>query len=49
MKKIRCTECGKTLLLMEYGKVEVKCQRCGHIMKVEKDKDNEQRERPRSS
>ena len=49
MKKISCTKCGKTLLLMEYGKVEVKCPRCGHIMRVEKDRDNEQSERHLSS
>ena len=45
MEKIRCTECGRTLLLIEYGKIEIKCPRCGKIIKIEHRKDNEQRER----
>lgn len=45
MRKIRCAECGRTLLLMEYGKVEIKCPRCGRIMNIEYDRDNEQRGR----
>lgn len=45
MQKIRCTECRKTLLLMEYGKIEIKCPRCGHIMNIEHKRDNEQSER----
>ena len=35
MKKLKCESCGKTLLLIEYGKLEIKCPRCGHITKVE--------------
>lgn len=35
MKKLKCEKCGKTLLLIEYGKIEIKCDRCGHITKVE--------------
>lgn len=35
MKKLKCEKCGKTLLLIEYGKIEIKCDRCGHISKVE--------------
>ena len=45
MKKIRCDECGRTLLLMDYGKVEIKCPRCGHVRNIEYGKDNEQRGR----
>lgn len=35
MKKLKCEKCGKTLLLIEYGKIEIKCDRCGHIVKAE--------------
>ena len=35
MKKLKCEICGKTLLYIEYGKIEVKCTRCGHLTKVE--------------
>ena len=35
MKKLKCEKCGKTLLLIEYGKLEIKCPRCGHITKIE--------------
>ena len=35
MKKLKCEKCGKTLLLIEYGKLEIKCPRCGHIEKIE--------------
>ncbi len=49
MKKIRCTECARMLLLIEYGRVEIKCPRCGHIMKIEHNKDNEQSERLRAA
>lgn len=49
MKKIRCTDCGRTLLLIDYGRIEIKCPRCGHVMEIEKEKDNEQSERPRAA
>jgi len=35
MKKLKCEKCGKTLLLIEYGKLVIKCPRCGHTEKVE--------------
>lgn len=35
MKKLKCEKCGKTLLLIEYGKIEIKCPRCGHITILE--------------
>ena len=35
MKKLKCEKCGNTLLLIEYGKLEIKCPRCGLISKVE--------------
>lgn len=35
MQKLKCTKCGKTLLLIEYGKIEVKCPRCGQMIKIE--------------
>ena len=35
MKKLKCETCGKTLLLIEYGKLEIKCPRCGRVTKVE--------------
>lgn len=35
MKKLKCSKCGKTLLLIEYGKIEVKCPRCGQETRIE--------------
>lgn len=35
MKKLKCDRCGKTLLHIEYGKIEIKCPRCGKIIKIE--------------
>ena len=35
MKKLKCEKCGKTLLMIEYGKIEIKCPRCGHTTKLE--------------
>lgn len=35
MKKLKCEKCGKTLLLIEYGKIEIKCPRCGHTSHIE--------------
>ena len=35
MKKLKCEDCGKTLLLIEYGKLEIKCPRCGHVTTIE--------------
>lgn len=29
MKKLKCEKCGQTLLMIEYGKLEIKCPRCG--------------------
>lgn len=34
-QKLKCEQCGKTLLFIEYGKIEIKCPRCGHITLVE--------------
>lgn len=34
MKKLKCEKCGNTLMLIEYGKLEIKCPRCGRISKV---------------
>ena len=34
-QKLKCEQCGKTLLLIEYGKIEIKCPRCGHISRIE--------------
>lgn len=38
MQKLTCLECGKTLMLIEYGKLEIKCPRCGAILKIEYNK-----------
>ena len=35
MKKLKCEKCGKTLLLIEYGNIEIKCPRCGHLTQIE--------------
>ena len=41
MKKVKCSRCGKTLLFVEYGKIEIKCPRCGLITKITITKVNE--------
>lgn len=33
--KQTCPDCGKTLQLIEYGKGQIKCPRCGLIIKYE--------------
>ena len=40
MREIRCEQCGKLLLKKdgEFDTIEIKCHRCGHIQKVEKEK-----------
>jgi phage FluMu protein Com len=35
MKMLKCDKCGKSLLKIDYGKLEIKCPRCGKIIKVE--------------
>ena len=35
MKKIKCEQCGRTLLLAELVKGEMKCPRCGKINRIE--------------
>jgi uncharacterized Zn finger protein (UPF0148 family) len=50
MLKQTCPDCGRTLQLIEYGRGQIKCPRCGrvityHIVK----KGNEQSERRTSS
>lgn len=35
MKRLKCKKCNRTLLLIEYGKLEIKCPRCGYIMEYE--------------
>lgn len=42
MKRLKCEKCGKTLLLIEYGKLAIKCPRCGLESKVEIKEVNEQ-------
>lgn len=41
MKKLKCPHCGKTLLMIDYGRLEIKCPRCGQIVNIEI-KSNEQ-------
>lgn len=47
MLKQSCPDCGKTLQLIEYGKGQIKCPRCGHVVRYEIKmiKGNEQSER----
>lgn len=33
MEKQTCPECGKTLQMIEYGKGQIKCPRCGNVVK----------------
>lgn len=52
MQKQTCPDCGRTLQLIEYGRGEIKCPRCGHVVTyhIEKEeKGNEQSERHMSS
>lgn len=43
VKALKCIKCGKTLLRIEYGKIEIKCPRCGQITTAEIEyKGNEQ-------
>ena len=35
IEKIKCSHCGKTLLLAEYMKGEIKCPRCGKLNKID--------------
>jgi phage FluMu protein Com len=35
MKNLKCPKCGKSLLRIEYGKIEIKCPRCKFIVSVE--------------
>lgn len=51
MHKQICPDCGRTLQLIEYGKGQIKCPRCGHVItyEIEKNKGNEQSERHVSS
>lgn len=35
MKTLKCEKCGKSLLKIEYGKLEIKCPRCKNIITVE--------------
>lgn len=46
IEKIRCWQCGQTLLLAEYVKGEIKCPRCKKINKLEMGK-TEPRAAPR--
>lgn len=47
MKKLKCEVCGQTLLLIEYGKLAIKCPRCGHKETIEIRQVNEQSPRDR--
>jgi len=38
MERVKCPKCGRTLLLMEFGKLEIKSPRSGGICKIEKAK-----------
>ena len=38
MEKVRCCECGRVLLLIEFGKLRIKCPKCGHINGINIDK-----------
>lgn len=35
MKKIKCENCGRTLFLADYCKLEIKCPRCKKRIKIE--------------
>lgn len=51
MMKQTCPECKRTLQLIEYGKGQIKCPRCGHVIEYEmrQEEGNEQSERQKSS
>lgn len=35
LKMLKCAKCGKSLLRIAYGKIEIKCPRCGQITSAE--------------
>lgn len=35
MKQIKCVNCGRTLFLADYCKVEIKCPRCKKKIQIE--------------
>ena len=50
MQKQICPDCGRTLQLIEYGRGQIKCPRCGHVITYHiVKKGNEQSERSMSS
>lgn len=46
MEKIKCKNCGRTLLLLKYGELEIKCPRCGRIHKIKTEQREEHRQAP---
>lgn len=49
MRKLMCPKCSRTLMQIEFGKLEIKCPRCGEIIKVTIDKVKSTDERRMSS
>ena len=43
IEKIKCKECGQTLMVAEYVKGEIKCPRCKKVNRVEISKGKEHR------
>ena len=40
VNKVRCCNCGRVLLLIEFGKLRIKCPKCGHINGINIDKES---------
>lgn len=41
MEKIKCPQCGLTLIFAKYIEAEIKCTRCKNIIRIQKEKSEE--------
>jgi len=41
MEKIKCPQCGMTLIFAEHIEAELKCNRCKRIIRIQKEKSEE--------
>ena len=41
MEKIKCPQCGLTLIFVNYIDAEIKCNRCKQIIRIQKEKSEE--------
>lgn len=41
MEKVKCPQCGLTLIFAEHIEAEIKCNRCKQIVRIQKEKSEE--------